>query len=315
VVGGTRTGAIPAERELDAAALRREVPLLQGGLALIGAIPWQPQFAAPRVLDVARHLGARTLHEGEMATRRVIDVSMVGRTLRNMTHRLRPDALIVTPGDREDVLVAACMAALNGVPLAGVVLTGGIDPAPAVLELCRKAFETGLPVLTVDTDSYVTSARAAAINLEVAIDDLDRMERVMDAVAGELDTALPARAGRHRPRAAPVAGGVHAPARRARPRRRKRIVLPEGEEPRTDPRRRRVPGARHRPLRAARRRDEIERVAATQGVVLPEGLEVLEPTKHRRERYVAPMVELRRTRASTPRSPASSCATTSCSAR
>ncbi|MFN2322435.1 MAG: phosphate acetyltransferase [Trueperaceae bacterium] len=293
VVGGTRTGAIPAERELDAAALRREVPLLDQGLALIGAIPWQPQFAAPRVLDVARHLGARTLHEGEMATRRVIDVSMVGRTLRNMTHRLRPDALIVTPGDREDVLVAACMAALNGVPLAGVVLTGGIDPAPEVLELCRKAFETGLPVMTVDTDSYVTSARAAAINLEVAVDDLDRMERVMDAVAGELDTKylLERVASDREPRLSPAAF-MHRLVVRARAAD-KRIVLPEGEEPRTI---RAAAECQERGIARCvllGRREEIERVAASQGVALPEGLEVLGSTKHRRERYVAPMVELR----------------------
>ncbi len=293
VVGGTRTGAIPVERVLTADDLRREVPVLQAGLALIGTVPWRPQFAAPRVLDVARHLGARTLHAGDMASRRVIDVAMVARTLRNMTHRLRPDALIVTPGDREDILVAACMAALNGVPLAGVVLTGGIEPDPSVLELCRRALDTGLPVLAVDSDTYVTSARAAAINLEVAVDDVERMERVMDAVAGELDTAyLRQRVATDRePRMSPAAF-MHQLVVRAR-QADKRIVLPEGEEPRT--------------IRAAAvcqsrgiarcvllgRPDEVRRVALTQGVELPEGLEVLEPTKHRRERYVKPMVALR----------------------
>jgi phosphate acetyltransferase len=293
MVGGTRTGAIPAARTLDAEALRREVPLLQAGLTLIGAVPWQPQFAAPRVLDVARHLGAHALHAGEMATRRVIDVSMVARTLRHMTHRLRPDALIVTPGDREDVLVAACMAALNGVPLAGVVLTGGIAPDPSVLELCRRAFATGLPVLTVETDSYVTAARAAAINLEVAVDDLERMERVMDAVASELDVAyLHRRVDTDRePRLSPAAF-MHRLVVRAREAD-KRIVLPEGEEPRTI---RAAATCQERGIARCvllGRRDEVERVAESQGVVLPEGLEVLEPTTHRRERYVAPMVALR----------------------
>ncbi len=293
VVGGTRTGAVPVERVLSADDLRREVPVLQAGLALIGAVPWRPQFAAPRVLDVARHLGARTIHAGDMATRRVIDVAMVARTLRHMTHRLRPDALIVTPGDREDVLVAACMAALNGVPLAGVVLTGGIDPDPSVLDLCHRAFDTGLPVLAVDSDTYVTSARAAAINLEVAIDDVERMERVMDAVAGELDTAYLRRrvATDREPRMSPAAF-MHQLVVRAREAG-KRIVLPEGEEPRT--------------IRAAAicqsrgiarcvllgRPDEIRRVALSQGIELPDDLEMLEPTKHRRERYVKPMVALR----------------------
>ena len=44
---------------------------------------------------------------------------------------LRPNVLIVTPGDRDDVLLAACIAALNGVPLAGILLTSGIYPISA----------------------------------------------------------------------------------------------------------------------------------------------------------------------------------------
>jgi phosphate acetyltransferase len=136
-------------------------------------------------------------------------------------------------------------------------------------------------------------ARPAAINLEVAIDDVERMERVMDAVAGELDTAyLRQRVATDRePRMSPAAF-MHQLVVRAREAD-KRIVLPEGEEPRT--------------IRAATicqsrgiarcvllgRPDEIRRVASTQGVELPDDLELIEPTKHRRERYVKPMVALR----------------------
>src|SRR5699024_5380341 len=78
------------------------------------------------------------------------------------------------------------MAALNGVPLAGLVLTGDLVPNPRVLQLCAKAFETGLPLLSVPTDSYVTAARAAAMNLEVPVDDTERIERVMETVAEHL---------------------------------------------------------------------------------------------------------------------------------
>ena len=267
-----------------------------GATHLIGAIPWQPALAAPRVVDVARALGATILREGEMATRRVVDVAMIARTLRNTLHRLRPDALIVTPGDREDVLVAASMAALNGVPLAGVVLTGGIEPAPSVVELCERAFQTGLPLLTVESDSYVTSARAASMNLEVAIDDVDRMERVMAAVASELDTAYLRRrvATDREPRMSPAAF-MHRLVVRARAAER-RIVLPEGEEPRT------IKAASICQTRGIADcvligdRAEIARVAEAQGVELPEGLEILQPSAHRRERYVDAMVELRQSK-------------------
>lgn len=54
-----------------------------------------------------------------MQTRRVHRVSVSARTIRNMTETLRPGTLIVTPGDREDIMLAAAVAALNGCPWPG----------------------------------------------------------------------------------------------------------------------------------------------------------------------------------------------------
>jgi phosphate acetyltransferase len=297
VIGGTRTSYRVPEETLDAAALRERLPAVRSGdLVLVGAVPWKQAMVAPRVVDVARQLGAVPIRAGQMETRRVVDVAAVARTVRNMTHRLRPDALIVTPGDRDDVLLAACMAALAGVPLAGIVLTGGLEPDPAVLKLCDRAFATGLPLLKVEADSYVTSARASRLNLEVPIDDVERIETVMEAVASEIDVAyLRERVATDRePRLSPAAFMYRlvTSARAADA----RIVLPEGEEPRTV---RAAVTCQERGIARCvllGRRDEIERIAEAQGVELPEGVTVIEPSTARRERYVPRMVALRRSK-------------------
>lgn len=79
----------------------------------------------------------------------------------------------------------------------------------------------------------------------------------------------------------------------------KRIVLPEGEEPRT------VAAAIRcaekgiaRPVLLAKKED-VKKVAEEQGLGLPEGLEIIEPDSIR-EQYVAPMVELRKSKGLTP---------------
>jgi phosphate acetyltransferase len=295
VVASTRTQLRPPanvltpERILEACEVFRE-----DAFRLFGAVPWQQSMVSPRTLDVAQHLGARALYPGDIGRRRVVDVSMVARTVANMTHRLRPDALLITPGDRDDVILAVCMAALNGVPLAGLVLTGGIEPHPRILKLCEKAVATGLPVLIVDSDSYVTAARAAAMNMEVPIDDQERIEGVMDTVASYIDTGpLRARIATDRePRLSPPAF-LYRLVERARESNR-RIVLPEGEEPRT------VRAAAACAERGIARcvlvgdPSEVTRVAETQGVSLGDGVEVLEPAEGLREGYVEAMVALRR---------------------
>jgi len=295
VAGATRTGIRLPDVRLDAEALRAALGVLRHpGFALLGAIPWSAAMVSPRTLDVAKHLGAEAISVGELATRRVVDVSLVARSVAHMTHRLRPGALLITPADRDDIILAACMAALNGVPLAGLVLTGAIAPNPNVMKLCEKAIATGLPVLAVKTDSYVTAARVADMNLEVPIDDVERMERAMNEVAENLDVnPLKARLRLSRdPRLSPPAFlyRLVALSRAAG----KRIVLPEGDEPRT------VLAAVECGERGIANcvllgePAEVHRVAEAQGVVLGNGVEVIEPTDALRERYVADMVELRK---------------------
>lgn len=268
--------------------------LQRGDFKLLGAIPWEWELTYLRTSDIAGQLGARTLFAGEADSRRVVDVSLVARTVENMTGRLRPGALLVTPGDRDDIILAACMSALNGVPLAGLLLTGGIEPNEQILKLCSNALETGLPVLQVETDSYMTAAATATLNSEVPLDDLERIELVMDSVAGHLDAAWlqqhSARDEDREPRMSPAAF-LYSLVNRAR-QQDKRILLPEGTEPRT------VRAAVHSVERGITRcvllgeLAEVERVAEAQGLQLPAGLEIIDPGPLR-DQYVAPLVELR----------------------
>ncbi len=294
VAGASRTEAPPDRQVPTAAELTSSTPILASGeLMLLGAVPFDPRLSSPRTRDMADHLGAKIVIEGELDSRRVVDVSLVARTVGNMTHRLRPDALLITPGDRDDVILAVAMAATNGVPLAGLVITGGIEPSPNVMKLCARAFASGLPVLSVETDSYVTAANAAAIDPEVPLDDTERLGWVMDAVAERLTLdGLVERLGQGRePRLSPPAF-LHRLVEGAKAVDRL-IVLPEGLEPRT------LRAAAHcaeRGIARCRLLGDPEQVALAAdavGVTLGHGIEVVDPTDELRERYVEHMVELR----------------------
>lgn len=291
------TGAVRTARDEDGDELTVEeleaCPIFDDAFHLLGAVPWNQQLASPRTRDVAKYLDARVLNEGEIDRRRVVDVSLCARTVVNMTNRLRPDALIVTPGDRDDIILATCMAAMNGVPLAGLLLTSGIAPAPNIVDLCERAYQAGLPVLLVDTDSYMTAADCASMDTGVPIDDLERIERVMDEVATHLDIdwLLDRLDTDLEPRLSPPAFRYMLVNRAQEAN--QRIVLPEGDEPRT------IEAAAQCQSRGIARcvllgkRDEVERVAAAQGTELPDGIEIVDPDEVR-DAYVAPMVALRK---------------------
>ena len=280
-----------AAPEFDAAAAQAALERLP----LWGVIRNNPALLAPRTLDVARHLNADIVVEGEIAQRRVLETVVAARSAAEMINRLNPCSLVVSAGDRDDVMLATALAASRGVQLAGLLLTHGSVIDPRIMELSAKALDNGLPILRVNADTYSTAAAISRISPAVAADDFERMSQVLDSVAEELDADAMMASVK-----VPASTRMSPPAfryqliQKARAAN-KRIVLPEGDEPRT--------------IKAAvictekgiarcvllGKPEQIRAVAAAQGVTLPPSLEILDADSVR-EQYVSPMVELRKSK-------------------
>ncbi|EPN68404.1 phosphate acetyltransferase, partial [Pseudomonas syringae pv. actinidiae ICMP 19096] len=163
------------------------------------------------------------------------------------------------------------------------------------MELCRGALQAGLPVLSVSTGSYDTANRLNQLNKEIPIDDRERAEIITDFVASHLDASwLHQRCGTPRELRLSPAVFRYQLIQRAQAAN-KRIVLPEGNEPLT------IQAAAICQARGIARcvllarPEEVQAVAQAHGIELPPGLEILDPDLIR-ERYVAPMVELRKSK-------------------
>jgi len=268
-------------------------------LPVLGCVPWSFDLIATRAIDMCRHLNAEVINEGEIATRRVKSVTFCARSLPHMLEHFRPGSLLVTSADRPDVLVAACLSAMNGVEIGAILLTGGYEIDNRIAKLCERAFQTGLPVFMVKTNTWQTSLSLQSFNLEVPSDDTQRIEKVQEYVASYINAdwieSLTATSERSR-RLSPPAFRYQLTelARKAG----KRIVLPEGDEPRT------VKAAAICAERGIAtcvllgNPDEIQRVAAAQGVELGKGIEIVDPEVVRNN-YVPRLVELRKNKGMT----------------
>ncbi len=265
----------------------------------VAIVPSRWDLAAPRVKDLADALGARVLHAGDYHRRRIRNVALCAMTVPNALRAFVPGALIITPGDRSDILLAASLAVLGGTPLAGLLLTGGLEPDGRVLGLCQEAVRTGLPILAVDCDSYPAASAVAAMTPQIPTDDAERVDRVMNAVADRVDPAWLKSLSRpnRAPRLSPPAfrHRLVEAARAAK----KRIVLPEGAEPRT------VVAASIAQERGIARcvllgaPDEIRDAAKKQGVTLPASIEITDAAEVA-PRYLDALVERRKHKGMTP---------------
>ncbi|GEA51577.1 phosphate acetyltransferase [Vibrio inusitatus NBRC 102082] len=260
---------------------------------VLGCVPWKVDLIATRAIDMAKHLNADIINEGEINKRRIKSITFCARSLPNMIEHFKPGSLLVTSADRPDVIVAAALSAMNGVDIGAVLLTGGYDIPEEIRSLCQPAFDAGLPIFKAQGNTWQTSLNLQSFSLEVPADDKERIEFINDHVAGNIDGQW----------IDSLTEGVIASRRLSPPafryqltefarRANKRIVLPEGDEPRT------VKAAAICAERGIAtcvllgNPDEIRRVAAQQGVELGAGVEIIDSDAVR-ENYVARLVELR----------------------
>ncbi|HET9597060.1 MAG TPA: phosphate acetyltransferase [Anaeromyxobacteraceae bacterium] len=278
-------------------------------LRQIAVVPSRSDLAAPRVKDLAHALGARVLRAGDYERRRIRNVALCAMEVPGSIKVFRPGTFLITPGDRSDILVAASLAVLNGMPLAGLLLTGGVEPEEHVFALCESALKTGLPVLAVKDGSYAAASAVGGMNLQIPADDAVRVERVMTAVADLIDPRwTKGFAGPHRARRLSPPAFRHHLVEAARAAN-KRIVLPEGAEPRT------VTAAAIAAERGIARcvllgnPDEIADVARKQGVTLPPSIEIVDAAQAA-PRYVSSLVARRKAKGMTPETAAQELADT-----
>lgn len=284
---------VQTDSEFDEIETIKSLSIFHGPHRLLGTIPWSPDLISPRTTDVCNHLKAEFVYKGQADERRVDHMALCARTAANMTGSLKPGSLIITPGDRHDIIMAVSLAALKGVPLAGLVVTGDYTPPESIIDLCRPALESGLPVMKSSLDSFSTVSRLNQMNNEVPTDDTDRINMVMSSVASniageELRDLLKL----------PEVSRMSPPAFRYQLVKRaqaanKRVVLPEGEEPRT------IQAAAICQERGIAncvligKEEKILETAKNQGVELPSNIDIIDPDKVRHN-YISPFVELRK---------------------
>ena len=262
-------------------------------LYCLGRIPWQEGLIEPRVLDVQRHLGASLLHEDGDLNRRVHNITICACSVANAIHSLVAHTLVVVPGDRDDIILSVCMAALNGVPIAGLVLTVGLTPSPEFMALCQTALSAGLPVLCVTENTIETAKKLEELSKDVPADDIPRAEKVTNFVAEHINGEWVAEQLRiDRQKRLSPASFRYQLVERAR-QRKCRIILPESSDPRT--------------LRAAvichekaiarcvllGDPQEIRDVAEKNSIVLPNDIEILDKNQSL-DRYIDILVEKRK---------------------
>ncbi|MFJ1744944.1 phosphate acetyltransferase [Streptomyces sp. NPDC088116] len=196
-------------------------------------LPDEPALAAPTVAQITHSLGGTVLLGDDSGLARdALDFVFGGAMLPNFLGALTPGCMVVTPGDRADLVVGALAAHSAGTPpIAGVLLTLDERPDDSVLTLAAR-LAPGTPVVSVPGRSFPTATELFGLEGKLNAATPRKAETALGLFERHVDTAdLLARMSVARSGHVTPMMFEHELLERARAGRR-RVVLPEGTEER-----------------------------------------------------------------------------------
>jgi phosphate acetyltransferase len=208
--------------------------LAKTGIRFAGAIPEEPILAKPRMDEIAAALDAEILYGKEYLDNLVSGFRIGSMQLLSLLDRMEPGALVITAGDRADVLLGLMASQMsNRTPnLSGILLSSGLKPTETVDRVVQGLRGTQLPVLAVASGAYQTAIDVSRVASTISPHSFRKIETSRILFEQHVDTdALRSGVSMIRAERLTPTLFLHELLERASANRR-HIVLPEGAEER-----------------------------------------------------------------------------------
>jgi BioD-like phosphotransacetylase family protein len=184
IIGVILNKALPEKLDYITDFARRG--LKRKGLELLGVLPHQPILTRPTMDLLREELKAQVLNDGRCIDNLVEDVVVGAMGVQHVMSFFKRGALIITPGDREDVILAAATTLIGRIHdgLAGMVLTGNLQPGSSVLKVIQ---ELPFPVLLSERDIYQVASCVHDLTVKTRPVDTQKISVIRDLIARHVD--------------------------------------------------------------------------------------------------------------------------------
>ena len=153
------------------------------------ALPEDPLLGAPALSDLVTACGG-SLVSGDpgLMGREVTGLVVAAMTLPNVLDRLFEGALVITPGDRPEVVLGVLTAHLStSFPqMSGIVLNGGLGLPPQVTRLL-DGLGTTLPIATTNLGTHATITALNGVRGRLSADSPRKVATALKVFAEHID--------------------------------------------------------------------------------------------------------------------------------
>ena len=181
LVGVIVNKVLPARLDYIADFARRGFERL--GIDLLGVVPEEPVLANATLGQVSKTIRGTFINARNKSRRRVKKVIIGAMNSSHAMEYFRPGTLIITPGDREDVILAALSSSKlmenDGGTIAGLVLSGDLMPSQPVLDLLHHS---DVPTITSPLDSYSVASSIHSMTVKTLPGDAEKIDLIQGLI-------------------------------------------------------------------------------------------------------------------------------------
>jgi BioD-like phosphotransacetylase family protein len=158
------------------------------GIDLLGSIPHEPVLTNATLGQISKQIKGHLINGEKRSRRRVRKVIIGAMSSAHVMGYFAPGTLIITPGDREDVILAALSTSsltdADGNAIAGLVLSGDLLPHQSVMDLIKAS---DVPTITSPLDSYTAANSIHSMTVKTLPGDTDKIDRIRALVEKHID--------------------------------------------------------------------------------------------------------------------------------
>ena len=162
--------------EEDAEAIEQTLREKVSNNIFIAVIPMIKSLNSPTIKEFADELEAKVLFGKDFISNQVENSAVGAMQLQNFLPHLKDNCLVITPGDRADIILSSLQASLSETypKVAGIMLTGGLVPEESILNLIEGLKET-IPILAVEKGTFEVANKVGAIRSHIYANNEQRI--------------------------------------------------------------------------------------------------------------------------------------------
>jgi BioD-like phosphotransacetylase family protein len=162
--------------------------LKRKGIDVLGVIPYNPLLSRPTIEHILEETGFELLCGKDNLENYVSRFIVGAMEPAEAIKYIVDDSLLITPGDREDMIMAALgcyrQTEKERLKISGMVLSGGIIPNQSIMDLLDKA---GMPVLLAKTDTYTVASCFHDLTVKIKPQDTIKINTVIKLIKDSVD--------------------------------------------------------------------------------------------------------------------------------